>query len=257
MQTVLQGGTREDSVPQQTFLPSSAGQAGVCLFLCFRFMPFHSQSGAPLTSRLWELCLQVSPAWGLTPSAVLAHIKLDAVWWQQWRSLYRYLPFVLYFLRLLTSSLNVNQVFHLLFKTCFKRASTSSYAIKYALQSPDFFRNTIIFFWNFYLLINMAQFLLLRSSKYCRRSYYPWLAIWFTVSVACTPAFILLYPWIFFREALWRPCWEIWARYSFATLTEESPNSGQRKHQTETETPKKGTLGLLPPVVTVYCLYPA
>lgn len=177
-----------------------AGQAGVCLFLCFRFMLFHSQSGAPLTSHLWELCLQVSSAWGLTPSAPLTHIKLDAVWWQQWRSLYRYLPFVLYFLRLLTSSLNINQVFHLLFKTCFKQASTSSYAIKYAFQSPDFFRNTIVFFWKFYLLIKTAQFLLLRSSKCCRRSYCPWLAIWFTVSVAHTPAFVLLYPWNFFRS---------------------------------------------------------
>lgn len=36
---------------------------------------------------------------------------------QHWKSLYRYLPFVLYFLRLLTSSLNGNQVFHLFFKT--------------------------------------------------------------------------------------------------------------------------------------------
>lgn len=122
--------------------------------------------------------------------------------WRSWRSLYRYLPFVLYFLRLLTSSLNVNRVFHLIFKTCFKQASTSSYPTNYAFQSRDFFRNTTIFFWNVYLLLKMAKFLLLRSSKHYRRSYCPCLANQFTASVAHTPAFILLYSWIFFREAL-------------------------------------------------------
>lgn len=122
--------------------------------------------------------------------------------WQQWRGLYRYLPFVLYFLRLLASSLNVNQVFHLLFKTCFKQPSTSSYVTNYAFQSRELFRNTIIFLWNFYLLLKMAQFLLLRSSKHYRRSYCPYLANWFTVSVAHTPDFILLYSWIFSENHL-------------------------------------------------------
>ena len=171
--------------------------------------------------------------------------------WQQWRSLYRYLPFVLYFLRLLTSSLNFNQVFHLLFKTCFKQASTSSCATNYAFQSQDFFRNTTIFFWNFYLLLKMAQFLLLRSSKHCRSSYWPCLANWFSFwsSYSCLCITV-------FRDFLqWSTCWEIQARCGFTRLTEESPNPGQRKHWTQSETLKKGGFSLLPLAVTP-CLYP-
>lgn len=111
---------------------------------CISESQLYSQSGAPLTpSTLAKIVPTAFQCLRLIPTAPLAHFRPGAVWKKQLRNLYRYLPFVVYFLRLLTSSLNVNQVFHLLFKTCFKQASSSSNATNYAFPSPDYFKTII------------------------------------------------------------------------------------------------------------------
>lgn len=116
------------------------------VYACFCILEtqLYSQSGAPLTpSTLAKTVPTAFQCLRWIPPAPLAHFKLGAVWIKTVEKPVQVFAICLCFLRLLTSSLNVNQVFHLLFKTCFKQASTSSNATNYAFPSPDYFRSII------------------------------------------------------------------------------------------------------------------
>lgn len=131
-------------LPSSLFSPDLTGWAGVFMFLHF-INPALFLVWSPLDSiRTCKTCACSFPVLEVHTSCSTCPLQAGCcVDKKQWRNLYRYLPFVVYFLRLLTSSLHVNQLFHLLFKTCFKQANTSSNATNYAFPSPNYFKTII------------------------------------------------------------------------------------------------------------------